>query len=111
MPWNMQAGKEVSKLEMSIPHDLTMEEALKRVKTLLPEMNSGEFAGKITDLTESWMENAGNFSFKASGIKISGSMTVIAGSVELLAAIPFPASLAMGKIEKAIKDRSEKLLA
>src|ERR1700756_2275277 len=97
-------------LEMTIPHNLPQEEALKRIKNLLSETKR-EHGDKIQNLEETWSGNEGNFSFKAMGYDISGTLTVKPSSVELHGKIPFAVSLFKGKITKAINEKAKELLS
>ena len=97
------------KLDIAIPHGLTQDEAVKRIKELLNEVKA-QFSGKISDLHEDWDENTGKFAFTAMGFPVSGTLTVHASQVEISGKLPFAAMLFKGKIEAAIKDRAETLL-
>jgi hypothetical protein len=96
-------------LEMNIPHQLPREEALKRIKSLLSETKKSH-GDQITDLTEEWNGNSGNFSFRAKGFDISGTLTVTDSAVELKSKIPFAVSLFKGKITQAINEKAAELL-
>jgi hypothetical protein len=100
----------MSKLNMSVPHDLSQDEALKRIKGLLGEVKT-QFADKMSDLHEAWNGNSGNFSFSAMGFSVSGTLTVKSSEVELSGNLPFAATFLKGKIESIIRDRAKTLLA
>jgi len=97
-------------LEMSIPHKLPQEEALQRIKNLLSETKR-EHGDKIQNLQETWTGNTGNFSFKAQGFDIAGTLIVNPSSVELKGKIPFAVSLFKGQITKAINEKATQLLS
>jgi putative polyhydroxyalkanoic acid system protein len=97
-------------LEMTINHNLPQQEALQRIKKLLSETKR-DHGDKIQDLKETWNGNEGNFSFKAQGFDISGTLSVEASSVELKAKIPFAVSLFKGQITKAINEKATQLLS
>ena len=97
------------KLEMTIPHKLSQEEALKRIKTLLGEVKK-QFANKISNLLEEWGGNVGKFSFSTLGFNVSGRLIVSQSQIELLGNIPFAAVLLKGKIESVIRERANALL-
>ncbi|HEX3385519.1 MAG TPA: polyhydroxyalkanoic acid system family protein [Mucilaginibacter sp.] len=96
-------------LEMTIPHSLPQQEALQRIKKLLSETKR-DHGDKIQDLAETWNGNEGNFSFKAQGYDISGTLTVNPSSVELKGKIPFAVSLFKGRITRMINEKAAELL-
>ncbi len=98
------------KLDMTIPHHLSQDEALKRIKGLLGEVKTG-FAAKISDLREEWNGNSGKFSFSAMGFSVSGTLIVKSSEMELSGNLPFAATFFKGKIESTIRERAEELFA
>jgi len=97
-------------LNMSIPHKLTQQEALQRIRALLPEMKS-DFADKIKDLNEEWNGNTGTFSFTAMGFAVSGILTVNESTVDLDGNLPFAASFFKGTIKSVIEQKAKQVLA
>jgi hypothetical protein len=97
-------------LDMSIPHRLPKEEALKRIKTLLSETKK-DHGDKISGLTEEWNGDTGRFSFSAKGFDISGTLTVTDSTVNVHGKLPFAVSLFKGTITKMINDKASELLA
>jgi hypothetical protein len=100
----------MAKLNMSIPHHLSQDEALNRIKRLLGQVKQ-QYADRVTDLRESWEGNVGTFSFSAMGFSVSGTLNVTPSDVELNGNLPFAAGLFKGKIEQTIRERAEELLA
>jgi hypothetical protein len=98
------------KLNMTIPHRLSQDEALRRIKSLLGEVKE-QFSGQINNLQEEWSGDRGTFSFSAMGFAVSGTLAVKRGEVELSGALPFAATLFKGMIESIIQERAESLLA
>ncbi|MEO6536226.1 MAG: polyhydroxyalkanoic acid system family protein [Candidatus Paceibacterota bacterium] len=96
-------------MKMSIDHELSEAEALKRIKKLLGETKK-QYGDMVTDLKEKWQGNKGNFSFAARGYTISGTMVVSAGKVLLEGELPWTLNLMRGRIEKIIKERAKVLL-
>lgn len=96
-------------LQMTIPHNLPQDEALKRIKNLLSE-TVRDHSDKIQNLNENWDGNQGTFSFKAMGYDISGKLTVTPSTVELNGTIPFAVSLFKGKITSLINEKAGELL-
>ncbi|MGH7249700.1 MAG: polyhydroxyalkanoic acid system family protein [Minisyncoccia bacterium] len=95
---------------MVVKHGLSQDEALRRIKTLLGEVEN-QFSDKISDLREGWTGNVGMFSFSAMGFNVSGTLTVKPSTVELNGVLPFAAVFFKGKIEETVKERAEMLLA
>lgn len=97
------------KLNMTIPHQLTKDEALKRIQSLFGEIKN-EFADKISNHQEEWKEYTGTFSFSVMGFPVSGTMSVNPSEVELSGNLPLAATFFKGKIESAIQERAKTLL-
>ncbi len=102
--------KALPKLNMTVPHGLAQDEAVKRVKNLLSDVKT-QFADTIEDLHEAWDGHAGRFDFSAMGYPIAGSLTVNPSQVDISGDLPFAAMLFKAKIEATIKDRLGALLA
>ncbi len=100
----------MSSLQMSIPHHLSQEEALKRIQTLLTEMKK-EHGDKIENLQENWTGNQGDFSFSVKGFALSGKLTVMPSTIELDGKIPMSVSLFKGTIISMINQKAAQLLA
>ena len=93
-----------------IPHALTVEEAMGRIQNLLTDIKK-DYGDRVSDLQEQWSDDRGEFSFRAMGFAVSGTLQVRPGEVVLngkypLAAVPFKS-----KIESMIRDRATQLLA
>ena len=98
------------KLNMTVPHHLSRDEALKRIQGLLNNVRT-QFADKISDLHEEWNDNVGRFSFSAMGMPVSGTLTVKPSEIELSGDLPALAALYKSKIESTIRQQAETLLA
>lgn len=98
------------KLNMTVPHRLAEDEALRRIKMLLGDTKN-QFADKISDLHEDWDGNTGTFSFSTMKFSISGTLTVRPMEVELSGNLPFAAMFLKGKIESIIRERAKIMLA
>jgi len=99
----------MAKLDMTVAHNLTQDEATKRIKNLLNDVKT-QFAGKISDLHEEWDANTGTFDFRAMGFAVSGTLTVQTSRIDISGNLPFAAMLFKRKIESTIRDRAETLL-
>ncbi len=99
----------MSSLDITIPHNLSQEEATTRIKGLLTKTKQ-DYGDKISNLQEEWNGPVGTFSFTIMGFDISGQLTVNPSSVELEGKIPFAASLFKGAITQTIKEKAGQLL-
>ena len=97
-------------LDLSIPHELSQEEALKRIKRLLTEAKR-DHSDKIDRLEEKWEGNKGTFSFSAKGYDVSGDLLVQPNSVEIRSQVPFAISLFKGMITSMINQKAKELLS
>lgn len=95
---------------MNVPHQLSQDEALGRLKNLLTDMKS-QYGDKITDLQENWSGDGGTFSFKAMGFKLSGTLQVTGSEMNLDGDFPWAAKPFQGTVEATIRERAERLLA
>ena len=100
----------MSKLKMSIPHNLPEEEALLRMKSLLTNLKEQQ-KDVVSDVQENWDGKTGNFSFSAKGFELSGMINVNPSSVEIDADIPFAVSLFKGTIKRVIDEKARELLS
>jgi hypothetical protein len=98
------------KLNMTIPHQLTQAEALKRIQSHFGEIKY-EFGDKISNFHEEWKEYTGTFSFSVMGFSVSGTMSVKPSEVRLSGNLPLAATLLKGKLESTIRERAKTLLA
>ncbi len=98
------------KLSIEVPHRLSEEETLSRIQRLLEDLKR-QYASYFTDLQESWSGNDGRFSVKAMGFNVAGSLSVEPSRVGITADLPFAATPFKGRIEQAIRQEAERLLA
>ena len=97
-------------MTINVPHQLTQEEAMGRIKRLLSDVKY-DYGDRVTDLEETWTDTGGEFSFRAMGFNISGKLQVRPNEVELKGNYPFAAMPLKGKIEATIRERATQLLA
>ena len=100
----------MSSLQMSIPHHLSQEEALKRIQTMLSEIKK-EHGDMVENLQETWNNNQGDFSFSIKGFAVSGKLTVMPSTIELDGKIPMAVSFFKGTIITMINKKAAELLA
>jgi hypothetical protein len=97
-------------LQMSVPHQLSRAEAMRRIKGLLESLKA-ENLGRISDLREEWTETGGTFSFSAMGFPVSGLIEVGPADIQLSGDLPLAATFFKSKIESVIRERAAELLA
>jgi hypothetical protein len=95
--------------KMSIPHQLSQEEALGRIKALLGYLRA-QHSGKISKLREDWNGYVGAFSGSAKGMAVSGTVTVTPSSIILEGTLPFAATFFKSRIESFIRTEAARLL-
>ncbi len=100
----------MSSLNIKVPHHLTQDEALARIKSLFVRIRQ-EQKDKISDVKEEWEGNTGSFQFKSFGQNLAGVIDVNASDVEINSKLPLTLSLFKGKIEEVIRDKAKELLA
>jgi hypothetical protein len=98
------------KLQVSIPHRLSREEALRRVQRAIASAKD-QNSDKIRGLQESWEGYTGTFSGKALGYSAKGTLTVNPNEVLVESDLPLFASPFKSKLETAIADMLTRLLA
>lgn len=97
-------------IDLTVPHLLTQDEALDRIKNLLQKIKI-QYPDTISNLSEEWNANSGAFSFSAMGLPITGTLTVQPAGVAITGELPFAALPFKGMIEETIRERAVKLLA
>jgi Putative polyhydroxyalkanoic acid system protein (PHA_gran_rgn) len=99
----------MSALDISIPHALSQDEALQRVKDGIVK-GKAEYASRVRELHEHWDGYLGTFSAIAMGYALSATMTVNPDAVLVHAQLPAVASFFRGAIEKAVREHLDSLL-
>ena len=97
-------------INVAVPHRLTQDEAVLRIKNLLGDVKT-RYADQIVGLNEAWDGYAGKFSFQAMGMPVTGTLAVKPAQVEISGQLPFAAMFFKDKIEALIRQRAEALLA
>jgi len=99
----------MAKLDLTIPHALPQEEALRRIKGLIKNLQE-EKKDMITDVSEQWNGNEGEFRFSAKGYELSGNLKVEEKAVIINGQLPFALSFFKGMISQAIREKAGELL-
>jgi len=97
-------------LNIAVPHSLRPEEAVERIQKLVSGVKT-KFADKVSDVREKWSGNNGEFSFKAMGFDISGTVEVDNREVRIQSNLPFAAMMFKSRIESTIREKATELLA
>ncbi|HEV2128862.1 MAG TPA: polyhydroxyalkanoic acid system family protein [Thermomicrobiales bacterium] len=97
------------KMSMQIPHSLSKEEAQSRVQGMITNLKE-QYGDRISDLNEEWHGDTGQFSFRAMGYKLAGTLQVTESDVRVNGDIPWAAKPFQGTIEATIRERTERLL-
>lgn len=100
----------MSKMKVSVPHNLGEGEAVKRVSGLITELKN-QFGSQVSDVRESWDGNRGIFSFRAMGMSVDGELSVLPSKVEVEGNLPLAALPFKGTIESTIRNKLENLLS
>jgi hypothetical protein len=100
----------MSTLNLDIPHQLSKEEALERIKGLLTNLKA-EQKDIVSNVEEKWEGDQGQFSFSAKGFDLAGNIEVQASSVKINADLPFALSFFKGMISNVITDKANALLS
>jgi hypothetical protein len=97
-------------LNISIPHQLSQDEALLRLKSAIADAKE-QYGEKIDELRENWNGYSGTLNVAAMGQKLSVVLAVNPSDVTVQSALPMIAMMFRGKIEAAIRQEGTKLLA
>jgi Putative polyhydroxyalkanoic acid system protein (PHA_gran_rgn) len=97
-------------LNISIPHQLSQDEALRRLKSSIADAKK-QYGDKIDELRETWNGNSGTLNVAVMGQKLAVVLTVNPSDVNVQSALPMIAMMFRGKIEAAIRQEGTKLLA
>lgn len=101
------------KLDVSARHQLTQEEAQKRIKRLLNDFQV-QFPERVIprlSVSESWAGNVDTFNFSVLGGPASGTLTVGERDVTIEGDLPEVAAVYKGKIGTTLYERAIALLA
>jgi putative polyhydroxyalkanoate system protein len=98
------------KFGVRVPHTLTKDDARSRLERFA-EMLEAKFANQVSDLQQSWDGDTLKFHFKSYGIPLDGGITVADKELNVAGDIPFTAMMFKGKIESAIREQLEKIVA
>ena len=95
---------------VTVPHSLSQEEALRRVKRLLGELKQ-IYETQISDVREEWSDGSCSFRLKMFVFKIQGSIKVGSQLVEVRGRMPIGTGKYEEKVKSLIESRAKALLA
>jgi putative polyhydroxyalkanoate system protein len=98
------------KFNVQVPHTLSQQEARQRLGRFA-DVVSEKFRDQVSELEQKWEGDTLQFRFKTFGIPLSGGITVQENQLELAGDLPFSAMIFKGKIESAIREQLEKIVA
>ena len=99
------------KFGVRVPHTTCRRKKPARGWSDLPKMLQEKFQDKVSDLQQSWEGDTLRFRFKTYGIPLEGGITVTDNELNLAGDLPFSAMMFRGKIESAIREQLERLVA
>jgi hypothetical protein len=97
-------------ISISIPHELTQEQAVDRIKRNLARART-EFSGQISSIEEHWNDNVGTLNIAAKGFTGSARVTVNPSDVTIEMSVPAIAMMFRSKIEETLKTYVSRILA
>ncbi len=95
---------------VTVPHSLSQEEALGRVKNLLQDLRK-IYATQISDVREEWNGGTCTFSLKMFVFRIQGSVDVTGQAVEIRGRMPLGTAKYEDRVKMLIANRARGLLA
>jgi len=98
------------KINLSIPHQLSQEEAKSRISRLMAEGRT-QASDRISDVVETWTGYVATFSFRVRGFSVAGKLEVQPGQVVVDLNLPWAALPFKGRIEEELRQRARQLLA
>lgn len=97
-------------MKVEIEHNFPKDKAINCAEKIFKNL-SEKFEDEFSDLEQTTKDNEIEFSFKARGMNISGTITVNENDVSIESRLPFAARMFQGIIENKIKENADKLMA
>ncbi len=99
-------------MRIDYQHNLTQEEAYRRINNLLTDLQK-QYADKIRNPQTSWSpeHTRMSYSMEIMGFGTKGEVTLQDGQISLEGKLPFMAKMFSGKIEEMVRKQLDNLLA
>lgn len=97
-------------MEIIVPHKLTQDEALAKVKTALTEAGS-KYSNMVSDVEEEWNNYIGTCSFRVRGFRVKANVNVGPERVCMESSIPWLLVGWSSKIEELLRENMLRVLA
>jgi len=98
------------RLSIDFPHSLGQEEASRRLKDKLDQVQTA-YHDRVTELQAGWNGDTYSYGFKILGMKIAGTVTVAADAVKTTTELPLAAMIFKKPIEERVRQEMGTLLA
>ena len=96
--------------EVAVPHALSQEEALSRIKSLVNDLKD-QYGDQVSNVTENWNGNKCDFSLKVKMFKLSGTIEVDDSTARIVGSMPPGTGRFEGKAKTLIEQRARELLS
>jgi hypothetical protein len=98
------------KINLSLPHNLGVEEAKRRVNHLIADTRV-KFSHMISDVEESWNGDVETFRFRAMGFAVNGTIEAQPNAVAIQMHLPLAALPLKSRVESELIKHARELLA
>ena len=95
---------------LDINHSLDPAEVRRRADDLLNQTGD-KFSGHVSDVNQAWDGMSNNFSFRAAGATVKGTIEIQPSLLVIRGEIPWTFAFFKGKIESVLRENAEKMLA
>jgi hypothetical protein len=99
----------VSNFSMSIPHNLSRDEAKRRLQGAFARVGQ-DFGALVTGVTQDWQGDTLNFSVSAAGQTVAGQAVVEDHAVRIDATLPWMLAMLAGQLRSRIDQRAREAL-
>jgi putative polyhydroxyalkanoate system protein len=97
-------------LTVSIPHQLSRQEAKRRVEELVANLQR-QYGSMASRVEQSWTDDdTMSFAVSAMGMSVTGEVVVADDVVRLDVALPFALAMLAGNVKQQIEEEGRKLL-
>jgi hypothetical protein len=97
------------KIKLSVPHQLSQEEAKQRISRLVADTRA-KTPALVSDVVEGWSGYAATFSFRARGFPVAGTLDVQPAQILVEINLPLAALPFKRRFEQELLARARQLL-